>query len=152
MYATYLANGLRTISVLPYTVVACVAATDTPAAAGFGLLRPAITRAARCFRLANDLGSEARERAEGKLNAVTLLASRLVASGVPADSAAATARRMIRVACDTDLAWLYAARRTVAPPLPAMAGFLCDHAAFVCDLYEFGDYDILSRQLRTPAP
>jgi len=147
-YPAYVANGLRTISVLPYTVVACIAADDAAAAASFDRLRPDIHRAARCFRLTNDLASVAREHAEGKLNAVSLLVRRLTANGMTAGAATALTRRRIKATCDRDLAGLYAARRSAPPELQAMTRFLCEHAAFVTDLYAVGDYDTVSAELR----
>src|SRR5436190_14408978 len=70
-FEEYLDTATTTIAVRPYTVTACVLAGEPGAVAAFDALDPLIATVARCFRLANDLRSEARERDEGTVNAVT---------------------------------------------------------------------------------
>jgi Terpene synthase family 2, C-terminal metal binding len=147
-YATYLDNAMRTISMRPYTVTTCVVAGDVPAAADFARLEPLVTTAARCFRLANDLRSEARERAEGKLNAVTLVQRELVEAGLAVPEAAQSARSRLSAACAEDLALLDRQRTAVPATVATLATFLHSHSAFVCDLYAEGDYDSVSEALR----
>src|SRR6266498_5523283 len=62
-----------TIALRPYTLTAAILAGEPAAVGELPALDPMICGAARCFRLANDLRSDVRERAEGKLNAVSLL-------------------------------------------------------------------------------
>jgi hypothetical protein len=147
-YETYLANGMRTISMRPYTVTACILADDPAAAADFASLAPMISASARCFRLANDLRSDARERAEGKLNAVSLLQHDLIGTGMSEAAAVEMAQARLRAACTADLARLARLRSSVPPTLRTLAGFLCAHTDFVCDMYERGDYDTMSDALR----
>jgi Terpene synthase family 2, C-terminal metal binding len=146
-YDEYLANGIKTIAVRPYTVTACIVAGEPAAAAGFARLDPAIQAAARCFRLANDLRSEAREREEGTLNAVALLQRAFRADGMSEAAAATAARARLRAACVGDLAKLKRLRAAAPSSTRSLTRFLCAHAAFVCDMYEFNDYDSLSELL-----
>jgi hypothetical protein len=150
-YEEYLANGIRTIAVRPYTVTACIVAGEPAAAAGFARLDPAIHTAARCFRLANDLRSEAREREEGTLNAVSLLHRAFRAEGMGEAEAATAARARLRATCMADLTQLQVLQRAAPPSSTSLARFLSAHAAFVCDMYEFGDYDSFSELLRGTA-
>jgi hypothetical protein len=154
-FEEYLKNGITTICVRPYTITACVVAGELAAAAGFGALDPMIRAAARCFRLANDLRSDSRERQEGKLNAVSLLRHKFAAD--PArpmpdgddswDSALEKARAQIQAACADDLSYLERAMRRAPPEIRNLARFLWAHTAFVVDMYEVGDYDTVSAML-----
>jgi len=72
-FEEYLRNAMTTIGVYPCTVTAAILAGEPGAISEFSALAPVIQAAARCFRLANDLGTDARERAEGTLNAVSVL-------------------------------------------------------------------------------
>jgi hypothetical protein len=150
-YATYLRTAMRTISMWPYTVTTCVVADELPAVAAFGRLDPLIRTAARCFRLANDLRSDARERAEGKPNAVTLVQRDLMCRGMAAATAAEQARALVRTTCAEDLALLGRQRAAAPGALATLAGFLHAHTGFVCDLYDDGDYDTVSAALNASA-
>lgn len=147
-YQAYLENGIRTISMRPYTVTACVLADEPRAAAALDTLTPVIYAAARCFRLANDLRSDAREREEGKLNGVWLLQRMLAADGVDDALALAVARDRLRETCEADLRYLYKTQETAPPSIRTLARFLWAHATFVWDMYEVSDYDALSSLLR----
>ncbi len=147
-YQAYLANGMTTIAVRPYTLTGCILAGERGAAAAFETLDPMINAAARCFRLANDLRSDSRERQEGKLNALTLLLAEYSASG-PQDSAALrTARRRLHESCVADLEYLDRARRAAPPQIATLARFLWAHTAFIWDMYQVSDYDTVSTLLR----
>jgi Terpene synthase family 2, C-terminal metal binding len=150
-FEEYLATGMTTIAVRPYTITACVLADEPAAAAAFDTLDPMIESTARCFRLANDLRSEARERQEGKLNAVTLLHQAYAGRGLGDEQAMAAARRRLRESCLADLAALETARRAAPPAVATLAQFLWAHAAFVWDMYQDHDYDTVSTLLRAGA-
>ncbi|HEU4427090.1 MAG TPA: DeoR family transcriptional regulator [Pilimelia sp.] len=147
-YETYLDNATTTISVRPYTLTAAILAGEPAAVGGLPALDPMIRAAARCFRLANDLRSDARERAEGKLNAVSLLQRAYVADGLGEAAAGQAARERLCETCAADLAYLDSARRTVPQGLATLARFLWAHTSFVWDMYQIGDYDTLSALLR----
>lgn len=147
-YEAYLDNATTTISVRPYTLTAAILADEPAAVGGLPALDPMIRAAARCFRLANDLRSDARERAEGKLNAVSLLRRAYAADGLGEAAAARATRERLRETCAADLAYLDSARRTVPKGLATLARFLWAHTSFVWDMYQTGDYDTLSAQLR----
>lgn len=136
-FEEYLDTAMTTIAVRPYTVTACVLAGEPAAVAAFDALDPLIDAAARCFRLANDLRSEARERHEGTVNAVTLL------------SGGSAARDRLRAICLADLDRLDAARHAAPPALATLTRFLWAHTAFVWDMYQVGDYDTISTLLRS---
>jgi hypothetical protein len=147
-YDGYLANALRTISVRPYAMTACVLAGERAAAVDFDRLDPMIEAAARCFRLANDIRSDERERAEGKPNAVWLLQRELMAAGMPASWAMEAARARLRAERAADLARLDAMREAAPASVATLARFLWAHAAFVCEMYETDDYDTMSTLIR----
>ncbi|WP_422733489.1 terpene synthase family protein [Micromonospora sp. WMMD558] len=147
-YDTYLRNGMTTISVRPYTVTAAILADEPAAADSFAALDPVIDTAARCFRLANDLRSAAREREEGTLNAVWLLQRDLTARGLGDAAAEQAARQRLRETCAADLAHLDAARRTAPSALATLTRFLWAHTLFVWNMYEVSDYDTASALLR----
>ena len=136
-FEEYLDTATTTIAVRPYTVTACVLAGEPGAVAAFDALDPLIATAARCFRLANGLRSEARERDEGTVNAVTLL------------SGDNTARDRLRATCLADLDRLDAARHAAPPALATLTRFLWAHTAFVWDMYQIGDYETISTLLRS---
>jgi hypothetical protein len=146
-FQAYLATGMTTIAVRPYTVTACVLAGDPAAAAAFGTLDPMISAAARCFRLANDLRSDDRERLEGKLNALTLLSGEYPAGGLPDEGALHAARRALYDTCLADLAYLDQARHGAPPEIATLARFLWAHTTFVWDMYQVSDYDTVSALL-----
>jgi hypothetical protein len=146
-FELYLENGIKTISMRPYALTACVVADEPTAAAVFRWLDPMIYRAARCFRLANDLRSDAREREEGKLNAVSLLQRRFAAIAPDDNQALEKARAEIRDACAADLVQLGRMQERAAPSIRTMARFLWEHTAFVLEMYEAGDYDTMSELL-----
>ena len=143
-YAAYLRNATITIAVLPCTVTAAILAGEPAAIGEFPVLEPMIRTAARCFRLANDLGSEVRERAEGKLNAVSLLQRDYRARGLRDQDAARAARGRLRQICAADRAYLDSAPRTAPAALATMARFLWSHTSFVWNMYQIGDCDALS--------
>jgi hypothetical protein len=147
-YATYLDNATTTIAVRPYTVTAAILADEPPAADLFAALDPVISTAARCFRLANDLRSAARERAEGTLNAVSLLHRDFAARGLGDAAAERAARHQLRETCVEDLAHLDAARHTAPPALATLTRFLWAHTTFVWNMYQVSDYDTVSALLR----
>lgn len=147
-FPAYLANGMATIAVRPYTLTACVLAGERGAAAAFETLDPVINAAARCFRLANDLRSDSRERQEGKLNALTVLGAEYSARGLRDNQALRAARRRLYDTCVADLEYLDRARRAAPPAIATLAGFLWAHTAFVWDMYHVGDYDTVSTLLR----
>ena len=150
-YAAYLDNAMTTIAVRPYTVTAAILAGEPAAVDGFAGLDPVISTAARCFRLANDLRSAAREREEGTLNAVSLLHRDLAARGFGDEAAERAARRQLRETCAADLAYLDAARRTAPPALATLTRFLWAHTTFVWNMYQVSDYDTVSELLRQDA-
>ncbi len=150
-FEEYLATGMTTIAVLPYAITACVLADEPGAAAAFDMLDPMIKAAARCFRLANDLRSAARERHEGKLNAVTVLRQAYAEQGLGDEQAMDAIRRRLRERCLADLADLDAARRAVPPAVATLAHFLWAHTAFIWDMYQDHDYDTFSVLLRAGA-
>lgn len=147
-YDAYLANALRTISVRPYALTACVLAGERAAAVYFDRLDPMIEASARCFRLANDIRSDERERAEGKPNAVWLLQRELMAGGLAVDAALEAARTRLRAERAADLARLDAMREAAPASIATLARFLWAHAAFACDMYETDDYDTMSVLIR----
>jgi hypothetical protein len=151
-YAEYLDNGIVTISVLPYTVTACILAGAATAGERLDELQPMVHAAARCFRLANDLRSDARERVEGKVNAVSLLQNDLVRRGADGSTALRAARRRLYRACTADLAYLDAAHRAAPPELATLARFLWAHTTFVWEMYRTSDYDAFARRLRDGSP
>jgi terpene synthase-like protein len=147
-FQAYLANGMTTIAVRPYTLTGCVLTGERDAVAAFETLDPMINAAARCFRLANDLRSDSRERQEGKLNALTLLlAGHPARSPVDADALRA-ARCRLRDICVADLEYLDQARRAAPAQIATLARFLWAHTAFVWDMYQISDYDTVSSFLR----
>jgi hypothetical protein len=150
-YEAYLDNATATIAVRPYTLTAAILAGEPAAVGELPALDPMICGAARCFRLANDLRSDVRERAEGKLNAVSLLQRDYAARGLRNEAAARAAHERLRKTCAGDLAYLDSARHTVPPALATLARFLWAHTTFVWDMYQFGDYDTLSALLRQEA-
>jgi hypothetical protein len=150
-YEAYLDNGMTTIAVRPYTITACVVGGERAAARAFDVLDPMILAAARCFRLANDLRSDARERDEGKLNAVSLLQRTCAADGIAEDQALNAARTRLRETCAADLAYLDQAHRSAPREVGTLARFLWAHTAFVWDMYQFYDYDTMSTLLRERA-
>ncbi len=150
-YRAYLHNASVTIAVLPYTLTAAILVDEAQAVDHLSSLDPLIHAAARCFRLANDLRSDVRERAEGKLNAVSLLQREYTAGGLGDEAAARAARERLRRTCAADLAYLDSARRSAGPALATLARFLWAHTAFVWNMYQFGDYDTLSSVLRQEA-
>jgi hypothetical protein len=147
-YEAYLDNATATIAVRPYTLTAAILAGEPAAVGELPALDSMIYAAARCFRLANDLRSDVRERAEGKLNAVSLLQRDYAAGGLCDEAAARATRERLRKTCAGDLAYLDSARHTVSPALATLARFLWAHTTFVWDMYQFGDYDTLSALLR----
>jgi hypothetical protein len=151
-YQEYLDNGIVTIAMRPYTVTACILAGDAAAGERLDALDPMIRAAARCFRLANDLRSDARERAEGKINAVSLLQHDLVGQGADEAAALHTARQLLDRVCTADLAYLDAAHRAAPPERATLARFLWAHTTFVWEMYRTSDYDTLSRLLREESP
>jgi hypothetical protein len=151
-YQAYLDNATATIAVRPYTLTAAILAGEPAAVGELPALDPMIRAAARCFRLANDLRSDVRERAEGKLNAVSLLQRDYAARGLGEEAAAQAGREWLRNRCAGDLADLDAARHTVPPALATLARFLWAHTSFVWDMYRFGDYDTLSALLAWEQP
>jgi hypothetical protein len=150
-YEAYLDNGMTTIAMRPYTVTACVVGGERAAARAFDMVDPMILAAARCFRLANDLRSDARERNEGKLNAVSLLQRTCVAHGITEDQALDVARTRLRETCVADLAYLDQAHRSAPHEIGTLARFLWAHTAFVWDMYQLYDYDTMSTLLRERA-
>jgi Terpene synthase family 2, C-terminal metal binding len=146
-YEVYLENGIKTISVRPYVLAGCAIAGEPAAANEFGRLDAMIYSAARCFRLANDLRSDAREREEGKLNGVSLLQREFMASGSSDSQALARARAKIRDNCAADLIQVSEMRERAAPAITTMARFVWAHTAFVWDMYQTGDYDTVSELL-----
>jgi hypothetical protein len=150
-YAAYLDNAMTTIAVRPYTVTAAILAGEPAAAERFDALDPVIRTAARCFRLANDLRSAAREREEGTLNAVSLLQRGFAARGFGDEAAEQAARRQLRETCAADLAYLDAARHTAPPALATLTRFLWAHTTFVWHMYQVSDYDTVSALLRQDA-
>jgi terpene synthase-like protein len=146
-YDTYLANGMVTIAMRPYTLVACALMDHVPALADLSALDPVIAAAARCFRLANDLRSDGRERAEGKVNAVILLEHALRQHGLGPDAARRRARAELTARCGADLAYLRRTRDTTTPSIRALARFLCAHTEFVWQMYQTGDYDTITAML-----
>ena len=146
-YEVYLENGIKTISVRPYALTACVVADESAAAAEFGRLDAMIYRAARCFRLANDLRSDAREREEGKLNGVSLLQREFMTAGSSDSQALEWSRAKIRDTCAADLIQLRHMQERAAPEIRTMARFVWAHTAFVWDMYQIGDYDTMSELL-----
>ncbi len=150
-FQAYLANGMATIAVRPYTLTGCILAGERAAAAAFEALDPIINAAARCFRLANDLRSDSRERQEGKLNALTLLQAEYSARDQQDNEALRAARRRLHDTCVADLQFLDRAKRTAAPQIATLARFLWAHTAFVWDMYQVGDYDAVSTLLREGA-
>ncbi len=147
-YAGYLDNAMTTIAVRPYTVTAAILAGEPAAVDGFDALDPVIRAAARCFRLANDLRSAAREREEGTLNAVSLLQGAFTARGFGEEAAEEAARRQLRDTCAADLAYLDAARHAAPPALATLTRFLWAHTTFVWHMYQVADYDTVSALLR----
>ncbi len=150
-YAAYLDNAMTTIAVRPYTVTAAILAGESAAADRFDALDPVIRTAARCFRLANDLRSAAREREEGTLNAVSLLQRGFAARGFRAEAAERAACQQLRETCAADLAYLDAARHTAPPALATLTRFLWAHTTFVWNMYQVSDYDTVSELLRQDA-
>jgi hypothetical protein len=151
-YDTYLGNAATTIAVRPYTLTAAILAGEPAAVSSLPMLEPVIQTAARCFRLANDLRSEMRERAEGKLNAITLMQRDYAASGLRGEHARRAARNRLRQICAADLAYLDSAQRTAPAALATLARFLWAHTSFVWDMYQIGDYDTLSAILLQEFP
>jgi hypothetical protein len=147
-FQAYLANGMTTIAVRPYALTGCILAGEAGAAAGFETLDPMINAAARCFRLANDLRSDSRERQEGKLNALTLLLGEYSADGTRDAAALSAARRRLRDICAADLEYLDRARQAAPAQIATLARFLWAHTAFIWDMYQAGDYDAVSALLR----
>jgi hypothetical protein len=147
-YTTYLDNAITTIAVRPYTITAAILAGEPAAADRFDALDPVILTAARCFRLANDLRSAAREREEGTVNAVSLLQRGFAAEGFSDEAAEQAARRQLRETCAADLAYLDAARHTAPPALATLTRFLWAHTTFVWNMYQVSDYDTVSALLR----
>jgi hypothetical protein len=150
-FQAYLANGMTTIAVRPYALTACILADERGAAAAFETLGPMIDAAARCFRLANDLRSDSRERQEGKLNALTLLLAGDSASSPQDTDALRSARRRLHDTCLADLEYLDQARRAASPQIATLARFLWAHTAFVWDMYQVSDYDTISTLIREGA-
>jgi hypothetical protein len=143
-YHAYLGNATTTIAVRPYTLTAAILAGEPAAVSGLSALDPMIRAAARCFRLANDLRSDTRERAEGKLNAVSLMQRDYAARGLRDDDAVQAARGQLRQICTADLAYLDSAQRAAPSPVATLARFLWLHTCFVWNMYQIGDYDTLS--------
>lgn len=143
-YYVYLENGIKTISVRPYALTACIVADDPAAAAEFRQLNAMIYCAARCFRLANDLRSDALERKEGKLNGVSLLQREFMTENPGDSQAPERARIKIRDTCAADLTRLSEMRQRAAPAIRTMARFVWAHTAFVWDMYATGDDDTVS--------
>ena len=148
-YAAYLANGIQTISVRPYTLAVCTVASDPAPLGALPHLDPLIATAARCFRLANDLRSDERERQEGKLNAVSLLQQQFMTRGVSETQALDRARTQLRDTCVGDVAHLKLVQTTAPAPIRALARFLWATSAFIYDLYAVSDFDTLSELLAT---
>jgi Terpene synthase family 2, C-terminal metal binding len=143
-YDAYLGNATTTIAVRPYTLTAAILAGEPAAISELPALDPMIRAAARCFRLANDLRSDTRERAEGKLNAVSLMQRDYAARGLRDEDAARAARHRLRRICAADLAYLDSAQRAAPARLATLARFLWSHTSFVWHMYQIGDYDTLS--------
>jgi hypothetical protein len=144
----YLDTATTTISVRPYALTACVITGEPAAPASFDTLGPPIRAAARCFRLANDMRSEARERHEGKINALWVLQRQYASQGLDRHAAGDAARRQLTATCRADLAYLDTTRRTAPRDLATLAQFLWAHTAFVWEMYQIGDYDTISTLLR----
>lgn len=151
-YGAYLRNATTTIAVLPYAITAAILAGEPAAIGEFSALEPMIRTAARCFRLANDLRSDVRERAEGKLNAVSLLQRAYLARGLQDEDAAQAAGGRLRQICAADLAYLDSARRTAPAALATLARFLWSHTSFVWNMYQIGDCDAFSSVLLQELP
>ena len=68
----YLANGVRSIGILPVMALCCASARDPLAL--WNASRATIEAAGRVIRLANDIGTAANDALMGKLNALTVAA------------------------------------------------------------------------------
>jgi hypothetical protein len=139
-YATYLANGRYSIGGPPHIWSAVITTDDPTTANHLDALRPMEEIASRCVRLANDLRSAEKERAEGTINSLDLVA-RSLTGGDPSERARhQRAGRVIRGEIDRGLAELSAlhaqARTRTGRPETAIARI----AHFVCEFYSQHDF------------
>lgn len=139
-YEEYLENGLYSIGVPPHVWGTLITLGDQSIPFNLDHLKKMERAASLSIRLSNDLQSYAKEVAEGKINALVLLARKFVDEGLEPqaahDQAVARVRAEMQAALD-DLARLQASVGTATGQAERTIG---DIGRFVCDFYTQHDY------------
>lgn len=146
--AAYLAAGRWSIGGPPHIWAAVLTAGEPGVAAHMGHLGAMEERASRCIRLANDLRSADKERAEGTPNVLSMLAPGASPDSLPYLGALAWARGEIARLLD-ELRRLRALPGTPSGrPEAAIAGI----ASMVSDYYASHDYHASLPAVFSPVP
>ena len=94
----------------------------------------------RCASVWNDLQSYQKEIGEGNINALVILSSDLMKSGVPADTALEQAKRRVHADIGEGLDRLSQLREAAVSHTGHPEATIDNIARFVCDFYAHHDY------------
>jgi hypothetical protein len=104
LLGAYLSHACHSIA-LPWLLIAGLGSRDDQSlVSSLPVLAALAVQCGRVARLSNDLGTQGRERLEGRVNAVTLLNAQLVGSRIAPDAAMGQVTQAIRSRLDSELA------------------------------------------------
>lgn len=139
-YEQYLAVARYSIGGPPHMWAAMITANDPSTPEHLDHLRGMEQIASMCIRLANDLQSYQKEIGEGNINALVILSSDLMKSGVPADTALEQAKRRVHADIGEGLDRLSQLREAAVSHTGHPEATIDNIARFVCDFYAHHDY------------
>lgn len=147
-YERYIETGLSSIGGPPHIWASWITVGDPSTPLHLDLLRGMEREASICIRLANDLQSQAKEVAEGNVNALVILGHRFRERGAESERAGRLAEAAVRRAIARGLARLSALQATTATETGQPESATAAIARFVCDFYVEHDYHTFVQQAR----
>jgi hypothetical protein len=145
-YAGYVANGRYSIGGPPHVWASIITIGDPSAPRHLPRLRKMERLASTCVRLGNDLRSAEKERREGTLNGLFLLAADNERRGMRPDVALRVAEARVRREIAARVRRLIALRQSPVTRTGRPEAATADIARFVTEFYEAHDYHTFVRE------
>lgn len=139
-YASYLGSGLYSSGVSSHFWTTLIVLGDESVLDHLDYLTELEHTAALSIRLANDLQSQAKEIAEGKINSIVIRQNEAIAQGYDAETALQRACEAAQAEIRHGLARLEELERQSHTTTGYPERAICDIARFVCDFYIHHDY------------